>query len=829
MFSVNARSDIATPDSHSDEDAHPVTLSELAHRQQRSPLSIPIQNSPLLPLDMLDPDVLERVAAEMVAGHHNLGAQFYGRRGQAQSGLDIVELERTGERTLYQVKRYEELTPAKIRGAVEAYAGAPRSPGHSEPPRKFSPTRFVVVTSAELDRDTKNVDEMAALQNEYAGDLVIEVWGAEALSRMLRPRPHLVYAVFGPDWARAYCGYDPGPRPSLAPRPLGLVEDPIDVLRLRSLEADASAAESGEPERVASVYATIAAELEHAGFVGDSSSMKRRESDALRKAGQHGRAFQILLDIVLLRIDAADRYTLQPVRQELDDAAAAAGELERAKLQIVRSIADWSERGSSLDTTVPALRLLVACGAADVAVLACHLIEGAILDNLFDFDPPRSIMVEATAETSQQLQELVSLCSQVEDPDPVIRARLRCALADAGLPLTVSDKEVEAAYRPVLDEALAGGLLEARGLVACRAAYAFAVRGAVEKAVSLWRNSIISNSEERFYGDVRGALRSIHYALAEIGRFGVNLTKQVAALPDRTRILSSPADPALAALESAHDSKLPDALGDTRRYLRRERLSGNLLDEALAYQLLGDVLRAANRVAPSVEAYILGGSPKQAAKVAATAPELLDVDVWLTQRLRRRKAAAVDVMHAQVLLTPDLAVAERVAALLVEASSVWSAPPLSPSPELGAVKAIAAFGFRVPAEAVADIISLAEPATARPTGVGADVADLLIQTYWAVPTKRGELATAIGKLLELESPPHNLWDKVRNIPGAAREDLRTTVSRLGDLGRSGALMTLAEWKEPTRAVQFAARMAASSLLRRQTGPQDSHLTFRTSR
>jgi hypothetical protein len=63
-----------------------------------------------LPLGELDPEVLERLAAEMIKRRQNLGAHFYGRRGQKQYGLDILEREAVGSNGVYQVRRYAVLT-----------------------------------------------------------------------------------------------------------------------------------------------------------------------------------------------------------------------------------------------------------------------------------------------------------------------------------------------------------------------------------------------------------------------------------------------------------------------------------------------------------------------------------------------------------------------------------------------------------------------------------------------------------------------------------------------------------------------------------------------
>jgi len=216
-----------------------ISFPTLAGRSQVTPLPVPLQNPALLPLSDLDPEVLERLVAEIVSRQDNRGVQFYGRRGQKQYGLDVLEREKTGTRSLYQVKRYQQIDPTGIREAVEEYAGPARGAGFDGSPRRFDPQRFVVVTSASLDADTANVDEVDRLQGVYDGDLEIEVWGAEALSRKLRDAPNLVYAVFGAAWAKAFCGFEPIPPPVGAPRPLALVEEPTEVLGLASMVADA--------------------------------------------------------------------------------------------------------------------------------------------------------------------------------------------------------------------------------------------------------------------------------------------------------------------------------------------------------------------------------------------------------------------------------------------------------------------------------------------------------------------------------------------------------------------------------------------------------------
>lgn len=177
-----------------------VAFAELAGVQQASELPTARAGAPNLPLGELDPEVLERLAAEMIKRQQNLGAHFYGRRGQKQHGLDVLEREAVGSNSLYQVRRYDTLTPRKITSAVTEYADPkPLKKGGPKPARWFTARRYVLFTSAEFETETALQDKLEELQEQYAGDLVIEVWGREMISGKLRDAGPLVNSVFGPD------------------------------------------------------------------------------------------------------------------------------------------------------------------------------------------------------------------------------------------------------------------------------------------------------------------------------------------------------------------------------------------------------------------------------------------------------------------------------------------------------------------------------------------------------------------------------------------------------------------------------------------------------
>jgi hypothetical protein len=170
-----------------------VTYAAVVQVRQASPLPPPRAGASNLPLGDLDPEVLERLLAEMIKRRPNRGAHFYGRRGQAQYGLDILERETEDARGVYQVRRYDVLSPAKITSAVTEYAIKPVKPGEEKATRRFDAYRYVLATSAEFETETALQDTLEDLQDEYAGDLVIEVWGREMLSSMLRDMGSLEY------------------------------------------------------------------------------------------------------------------------------------------------------------------------------------------------------------------------------------------------------------------------------------------------------------------------------------------------------------------------------------------------------------------------------------------------------------------------------------------------------------------------------------------------------------------------------------------------------------------------------------------------------------
>ena len=464
---------------------------------------------------------------------------------------------------------------------------------------------------------------------------------------------------------------------------------------------------------------------------------------------------------------------------------------------MLAAAADWYEHGGQLGDVVPALGRLGGAADPDTPVLTCLVIEQAIADGLFDQVPPGSATAHAGAVDPGLLRDLAALAVAADTPDAVIRARLRCAAADAALPLTAGADAVEQAYGDLADDALAGRYLHARGLITSRAAYAFAVRGATGRAITLWRQSIVSSSEDGYYGDARNAIRAIRRLCWDHGILSpAGLDIADTALPNRRQLLARAHDPALTTLDAAHRGKLPDAFADARRYLLESRTAGHLYEEILAQTLLGDVLAAADQPAPAVCVYVMAGQADKAATLAAGLPGIIDVTGWLASGLRRRGAAAIQVIGAQSALFDDDAVPGVVGSLLSAAQGLWEAPFRQPHPERDALQAVASFGIRIPEAAIDRILDAAAPALSQVTGISDTVAGLLIQSYWAVETRRADLASALTRMLRLPDPPYNLWGFVTGLPSAARGPILPTVQDLGENGNQEATTALASWGKP---------------------------------
>jgi hypothetical protein len=108
---------------------------EKARAQQSSFLPTPRADESDLPLGELDPEVLERLAAEMIKVPAEPWYSFLWPARPEQSGLDILEREATDANSVCQVRHYEALPADGITSAVTEYADPqpPKADGETLP------------------------------------------------------------------------------------------------------------------------------------------------------------------------------------------------------------------------------------------------------------------------------------------------------------------------------------------------------------------------------------------------------------------------------------------------------------------------------------------------------------------------------------------------------------------------------------------------------------------------------------------------------------------------------------------------------------------------
>lgn len=795
---------------------------EVAEAVQTTALPIPTTTAAHLPLQQLDPGVFERLVTEIVTRRDNRGAFFYGRSGQKQWGLDIVENRNDGANEVFQVRRIDSLTPAGIRGAVDDYAGPPRSDDNPNPARRFNARAFTIVTTAEFQTDTNNGDELEALRERYHDDLDLDIWGAEHVETMLRHEPYIVAAYFGASWAQAWCGAEVHLPAPAAPAALAFVESPYEVLGLTTLRAEASALETTDPARSSELFRSLAGELQRSGFPGHAATITRRQAKCLQAAGNEQGAFEILTALVITELLSRSPDTFSVARRELADAAAALGPVQVARCDAIGAIALWHEDMCDLAAVVPALQTMADNGDPLAGTLICLALEQALVDGWYDHATAESPFTRGLADPDPHLQELRALAASADPPDPMMRGRLRAAIADASLAWDSTPEEVGAAYADALGDASGGRFLTARGLVTSRTAFAHGIRGDFMRAEQLWRQAAIYASEDGYHGDVRHALRSNQRLAHDQGLPAGSTLEILQALPNRSRMLAGSYDPALIAFEHAHNGKVRDAFGDGRRYLWESRIGGHWQEWLLATKLVGDVFVEAGHFSNAIQLLVAAGHAEEASAAAKQVPEYVDTLRWVNASTPRVQAAAIRALRVQIPLLPEALDDQVQATLCAITSSIWT-ERWNPHPAREAIAALTTFRQRLRPTVVDPVIELVEPARTQPTGVSEQLASLLMQLYGAVPERRGDIAAVIADLLSLESPPHNLWNTIETVPEGMRTELAAVIEPLAQIGRPPALKTLAAWGTANVNVQYLARLACASLLRNPVGTQRESL------
>jgi hypothetical protein len=338
-------------------------------------LSPPIVRPTQLPSDQLSPPMFERLVAEVALRVDGLSSiRIYRRSGQDQGGLDLIGWRSEGL-SVYQVRRVDSLSPAGLRAAVEDFAVPTKRDGTKEE-RRFDARRFVLVTGCVV--NNRHVDdELAALKAEYAGDLEIELYDNTQLSVILRDRGPLVYGIFGPHWAQAYCSYQP-PIGSPSPHGRAYLGDPVEILGYSEVHSQAQALATSEPSAAAELFRELAALLNAAGFIPRARAMQAGQLSAHRSAGQTDEALAVGIDLALA---AYEDGNLMPGIGSFASFADLVGADEEPLLRILEALASWFEHGYALGPVIEDLSALLMADAPRAITLLLAVAEQIVADD----------------------------------------------------------------------------------------------------------------------------------------------------------------------------------------------------------------------------------------------------------------------------------------------------------------------------------------------------------------------------------------------------------------------------------------------------------------
>ncbi|WP_145503577.1 HEAT repeat domain-containing protein [Streptomyces sp. CFMR 7] len=770
-------------------------LSALVSRRSQLPLAPPLSAPAALPFDELSPPVFERLVGEvmwLIDGMNDI--RGYGRSGQDQGGLDLIG-RRKGQTHVYQVRRIVSLSAPALRAAVTDFTGPPcNTPADGRrSERRFNAARFVLATGCVVD-DT--AVELVALQETYQGDIEIDLYDARALSRFLRERPYLVAGVFGPEWAKAFCGVETPLAPTL-PHGYALLNDPLEHLGLADALQRAQQLAATEPGPAAELFGDLADELEHASFTGHADQLRIQQRDMLASAGQTSAAFAIAAKLMLDRYETGDRMF---VDQRLERLASDADGTASNIFLILKALADWFEYGYDL---APVTTALVAVAQAEdplAARLVLAVAEQIVVDEHPDDQPAGLTDLASAVVTSQS---------------GLLKVRLECCLADLAIRAGQSPED---AYNDLDRRALSGRIPERLAvLVHMRRGRALALADQGGEAIEAYRRAVLAATREGLGGDARHALRSISF-LSDQYNAGFKESPK-AMLSARTvgskgtRLIDLSFNPAVSALEAMVDDRLPDASRASHQWLWQDRISGALTDENLSHQRYGEVFERAGEGKHAVRQFVLAGRRKDARSAAEALPEFLDIQGLLEVRARWVCSAAAAVIGRQADLIPDDAVANIAARLteIVTTGAQTGSTGIHPVQE--ALGALAALNERLPTASAQKVLPLLVEWIPREPNVSRFFDEQMVAYLGAcIKAKLPESDQASQALL-------NAWKlDIKDAEGVLASlhghlpTLVPVVRERAQQGHRGATALLADWQVDDPSVAETARELADTVL-----------------
>ena len=592
-------------------------------------------------------------------------ARRYGKRGQAQQGVDVVAFLPDRSCTVYSARRWQAFRPRDLERTVDEYLGGRRP---------FDAKRLVVAVGSEV-RDTALIDKLDELRQKYP-DARIDLWDQAQISERLRRHPHLVSTFFGQPTAEVFCGI---PTRAVPDQPAEIASDailrgPIAHLELSEDLARARFILEEDPSEAADALGTIAGRLTEAGFAPHSAAIRSLQAKAFMAAGRRAEEAEIRLDLGWFFFETGEPLLA---------------------LEEARQVADWEEAVAEVDRRVDGLaaaaryRFEYSISLEDVA---------EAFDALPQDDPHRTDAALVLAEEAVAARRLdvvekrADVLREMADAMPrhgrdvLIAARLRMCVADAtGGWTELADSAVEVYPPPTA------------ALIIARHARHLTLEPNGGAALARWRDAIERACLAHLNDDASDWLYAFRAANVLTGQVTGDLNEphrhaQALRAAGSGRILPEPFSGRERALASMRDRKWPEAYTSLRRELWASTVRASWAAEIEAHERFGDLFAETGRREEAVEHYVWAGDRKKLEGLAASLP---DKQVRLPIELRTprpwERAAAYSFAAAAADLIADEDAREWCSAALAEIiDRPQSAGFGAPDPWLAAFKAFGA-------------------------------------------------------------------------------------------------------------------------------------------
>ena len=525
-----------------------------------------LSETPFLPLEELSWEDFERLQWRLLRDAEGLrGARRYGRRGQAQHGLDIVALDSDGSGVALQSKKYKKFTATNLNDAVKKFRTAERP---------FSVSRFIIGVACEAD-DTKVVETLLQCEKELE-PVRLELWDREEISARLRGHPSIVIDFFGPATAEHFCWpftiqtvTVPGPEAVAVSEAVARTPERVTGAEAKFRKADEVQAKA--PGHALELVEEGQRLLRDAGFRAHAVRHEESRARLLIKLGRAVDAARARMDEVWAALDAGKGNAAQVAGHHLRQVAAEVPDDER-----VSALVEIANRAIGLGANplgrLPDPDSLICGDAEDMWRLLVLAGETALANDRLDW--------------LKQASKAFACLAATEDADETWRIRSRILLADA-----TGD------WSALLSDARRRRLGHALGaLVIARYARHQALHQQFEEADELWDQAIGDACLARRWMDGRTWVFS-----RRVFRLRWNPRTADELLPVEVALREmGPSNPTLprddgactTALEELRAENLRSAAIAAQRALRQAVASADWAGEERARRVLGSVLGA---------------------------------------------------------------------------------------------------------------------------------------------------------------------------------------------------------------------------------------------